>query len=456
MGTLAVYDFEGVNGATVSGSGITLSGTGQAIYDPGFVISGSMGVKCTANAGLTKAVQVAIPVPATIVGADAFIKLPTLPVGVRYAILHARRSGGVQLRVELDSNGGLSVVTSGRIDPFVTSGLVPGQGVRLSLLMVAAAQGASSAQVKCYTSGANWTTQVGTTFNRTDLDLGAVSTAFNEVAAGSLSGATPGLVTYVDYIRVEDGRVTEFSPPPVAGATTAALAVAGGSSQYPEVGESVGLTTAGSAGSGTLTYSTTCTARSEGAPSPQINNGNTASPTVVIPVSDFTATPPVFAGAQYEITCTVTGAGGSAAAAITLYAHEHPGDKVGVHSVTSGLWTNEGGAPTPVVALNDSASATKMESPNPAVSTALLTGIMRPFGAQRPLALTLKSLYKGSATNLTISLYLEDGTTLVDDDTWPLDSTEAAHERTVDAAGNTLLGTSLANCRALRFAIYGS
>jgi hypothetical protein len=458
-----VYTFQGTNGATISGTGHTLVGSGGATYDNTWAVgTSSTSGKFVANAGLTRADRLAVTSPSVTCYIDEIVEIPTLPAissGVRYILLAARSgasatSGAVACSVQVTELGQLALISSGNIDTFSATGFVAGDKVRVSLGLVVATTSTGQVVAKTYTSASNFTTQSGSTFTSSARNLGTAAISWVEVGSGS--AATPGVTTRVGLLQVEAGRTTEFSAPPSAGATTAALTVASGS-QYPEVGDSVGLTAAASTGSGTLTYSCVCTSRSPGAPLPQINNATTSTPTVVIPTSDFAAVPPVLAGAQYTFTETVTGSGGADTETITLYAHEHAGDRTGIHAVTLGSWTNEGGATDAVAALNDSSSTTRTESPNPATAALKMLGTFRPLKASTDAPVwTVPSNYSGSATDLTLKIYLEDGVTLVDEHTWTLGSTEAANTFTTDSGGQIILGSDNEDWRALKFELYGS
>jgi hypothetical protein len=393
--TVNTYDFEGSPAATISGTGISLLGTGQAVYDTGVAAVGSTGAKFTATAGQTRSALLDATTPSLTMGLDAIITLPTsLPgSGVRYSVMTARRSGGVAATVQYDQNGQLVLVTTGRIDAFSATGLAAGSKVRVQLLLVVVSGTSSTAVAKAYT-GSSWTTQSGTTFTSgAVLDMG--SAAINQANVGALTAATPGLVVGADYVRLEDGRTTDFSAPPATGAPTA---IAAASNTDPEVSTQVTLSAAVSNATGGVLWA--CTARPEGSSVPQINN----------PTSSSTATVTPDTNGVYDFTITATGGVGTtpATSTVTVYAYQHSSQGILIRSVdATTTWTNEGGAATYTTALNDTSTVTAINSPDGPTTSDIVKGTLAPAGPGTNKFQVWASCTTGTAT---ITVQVRDAT----------------------------------------------
>jgi hypothetical protein len=121
-----------------------------------------------------------------------------------------------------------------------------------------------------------------------------------------------------------------------------------------------------------------------------------------------------------------------------VYVHGSPGQNVGVRALSgTTAWTNTGTYPD---SLNDASNTTWVESPpDPPTFTQVRRDILRPLGPG-PITITPTIRYPTDPiTSARFRLYMEDGTTLVDE--WTVTPTSAfvATALTVDAAGLLLI-----------------
>lgn len=435
---LQVFDFEGTNGATLSGTGLSLLGAGTAAFSAADAVVGSTGARFTATAGNSRMAEILIN-NGKVQALDFFVRTPSVypGAGLTSQLFTLRQASGQILAFEVLSTGSFSVFENGGVTRNAvpsTTGSAVSTIYRVQILVsIGVSTNDSTMSCKVFTSGSNWTTQYGTTLTRTGINLGTA--AATKVQIGAITAATPGMVVGADYLRVDDGKTTDFTAPPTASSPTA---VTGASDQYPEVLTSVNLTSTGStAGTGSITgYSWVCTAFPDGAALPEITNPTSATASFV----------PQSAG-RYTFQLVVTQTGGlTDDDTITIYVHPASGNDVTVYAVTPGVWTNEGGAPTFVAALNDTNAATFHQSvANPSGQIDRVT--MNPYG---PGSITfyVSGLYAGGALNRTASIYMADGVTLLMTETWALTSTEVEHPIALDA-GDLATASEGVNRRAL-------
>lgn len=433
MGTLSQWGFEGAQGATLAEAGLGLTGTGTAIHDAAQAVVGGTGGKFTANDGLTKLARLTATVSSNTMAWSAYIRTPAATPSVDFTMATLRNTtAGVQLRVMYTAAGAVGVqgVTGGFHS--MATGVALGTQLRWEVLLVAATSTTGTITAKSYTSAAGWTTQLGTTYTNAAFDAGTTPITASDV--GVTTAVTPGGIIGVDYVRMEDGRTTEFGPPPAGGTPTANA----GASQYVVAGTLITLDgSASTAASGTITgHSWVCTAFPAGATSPAITTPTAA-----------TATATLTDGGRYVFQDTVTQTGGATASAtVTEYVYEQSNVNVDVFSTTLGLWTNEGGAATALAALNDTSQATFLQSPaNPTGQPEI--SVMNPFGPGN-ISVFLEGNYSGAALTRTISIYKEDGTTLVDTESYALTSTPFDHEFAIDATSIAAI-PALSDRRAL-------
>lgn len=436
MGTLTTFDFEGTDGATLSGAGIALQGAGSATHATSEAVVGGTGALFVATAGNPRSARCTIT-SGKIQCIDVFLRTPsTVPVATTFQVATLRHASGTILSVEYNSAGQLAVYeTAGAVRTAIpASDVAVSTWFRLSLRVnIGVSTNDSTLTAKVYSSGSNWTTQIGTDLARTGTNLGTAAAVAVDV--GAITAVTPGLTIGADYLRAEDGRTTEFGGPPSATAPTAA---ASASDQYPQVGVSVNLLSTGStAGSGSLTgYFWTCTEFPSGASSPSISNPTTATASAI----------PASAG-RYTFQVVVTQTGGlTGTATTTVYVYPLSADDVKVFSVNAGSWTNEGGAVSLVAAMNDASAATFGQSPtNPTGQKMRL--VMNPYGPGT-VSVLVSGYWSGGALTRTVDIFMEDGVTLLSTTTYALTSVEVEREIALDA-GDLATASAGLNRRAL-------
>lgn len=439
MGTLNLLDFEGgAQDATVtlanSASGFTalsVVGSGTAVCDAASAVVGSKGAKVVANSGQTCAIRATLAVPSKTYYFDHTLPLPsTRPAaGVRWTLTTVRRNGGVIANWQLDENGRVVLEIGGTVYNVSAQNLATSSVIRMSLgLVVGSSTNDGQVTAKVYTSGNNWTTQSGSTYTSSTMNLG--TTEVYQIDCGSLTAGAAGTVFRYDYVRAEDGRTTEFGAPPQAGATVASA----GSPQSVVVGATVTLDATGSTGSG-LSYAWSNTARPDGAAAPTITNPSAATTTVTLG-----------AAGRYTFAVTVTGQGGTDTASVTEFVAEASQQDVKVFSST-GSATNEGGAASKTAALNDTSSATRLELPAGGTETIVLN----PVG-MGPVSIFVAGNWTGTSLTRTVTIRNEAGAQLQTPTTYTLTSVEVEREIVLDSGALAALPT-LADRRALQVQI---
>lgn len=249
--------------------------------------------------------------------------------------------------------------------------------------------------VRVYQDPAVGNTQLGAATSAV-ANLGTTACGDFRYGANAVSAVTPVSVN-LDYLQTDDGAAafsTTIGLPPAAGATVANA----GPSQYPQAGATITLTSAASTGSGTLTTAWTTVSVPAGVATPSyVTTGTTT--TVMLANQG-----------RYVFSASVTGTGGTNAATVTHYVHGATADDVLVYSAT-GPFTNEGGAATPELAVNDADTGTALQSPVNPVAT-VETYVMNPFGLGA-MSVFIQGNYIGALVNRTITWYREDGTTVL-------------------------------------------
>jgi hypothetical protein len=435
--TLNTFDFEGTQGATIAGTGITLAGTGTAIHDSAQAVVGGTGGKCTASDGLTRSARCAATTPSLTMAVSPYLRTPAATPSVDFSMGTIRNvTPGVSLRIIYTPAGAVGVqgVTGGFQS--MATGVALNTMLRWELLMVAATSATGTITAKAYTSAAGWTTQLGSTFTSTTFDLGTAALAVCDV--GALTAQTPGAVVGFDYVRMEDGRTTEFGAPPAVSGPTANA----GADQYPEAGATVTLSaSASTAGSGSITnYAWSTIEQPPGSASPSFTAPTAVSTDVV-----------VASAGRYVFRVTVTQTGGlTATDDVTMWVHAAAGADIGVYSVTLGTFTSEGGA-TATVALNDLSDATWLQSQDNPAGQVLIV-VLDPIGPGPVKHYPRDDSDGGAIASVTHTLYLENGTTVVDSWTYAPVASLTETELVVDSAGLALIpeGT-LSTRRALVF-----
>lgn len=445
--TLQTFSFEGTDGATLSGTNISLGGSGTAVFSTSAAVVGGTGARfsatdgatryasCDINDGKIQAIDVFLETPPTIPGAGAF-----------WQMLVLRSSSGIILAVEYNSAQKINIYeqASASRNNIVTSPVsIPvSTKFRIQLLVnIGVAANDSSYTAKIFGgTPSDWSIQNGATLSRSGINLGTVNAEL--IWVGAVTAKTPGLQTAADYLRVDDGKTTDFTPPPAA---TAPTAVASFSDQYSEQGVPVNLLSSGStAGSGSITgYLWECTYYKPGTTAPAITNPNSA-------VASYTPS----VGSRYTFRLTITQTGGlTAFTDITHYPHAHSNADVGMFSETHDIgWTNEGSPPAASIlaAVNDPSSSNYAQSPVGPTGQ-LLNCISDPCGPGA-LSCLVSGNWTGGVINRTVEVRLEDDVTVVTSQTYALTSVEVERELIFDA-GDLAQATEGAGRRALHVRI---
>lgn len=417
MGTLVTYNFEGTQGATIAGSGIALQGAGQAVYDSAEAVVGGTGGKTSATAGSSRYALCTITVPSLTMALSPYIRTPTTTPTVDYTMFTVRHASGVLLRVIYTPAGAVGVQgVSGGFHSMAT-GVALNLRIRWELLLVVATATTGTITAKAYT-GSSWTTQLGSTYTSTTFDMGTAPVA--AFGVGSVTADTPGGVIGFDYVRAEDGRTTEFGPPPAVSGPTANA----GPDQYVAQGTVVTLTGAAStAGSGTLTY--------QWGPVSEIPPG-AASPSLSAPTGQTTTFTATTAG-RYTFPLTVTQTGGlTSVDSVTVWVYPPSNSAVRAYDVLTTTATNEGGATSYENAVNDASDSTYLLTPlDPVVGVDVIPVIAEPFGPGT-VAWSDDAYYQGAPCTMRVRIYKQDGTTVIGDTTHTLTTTKATYVTDAD------------------------
>lgn len=443
--TLQTFTMDGTPGAAVGGTNGAPVGTGaQCIYSDTDKVIGSTAVICTATAGQVAAVNSTFTIPNKVGGVDVFLRtldrLPASGVATIGTARHANTSGTV-FQIEWTATGGISFYEN-------AGGLrnaVPGVTItttntwlRVQILFNINGSGGtapndSNATIKVFSATSPFTTQLGTTLTRTNVNLGT-----NPVSGfwgGALTAATPGYVGGEDNLRWDDTRTTDFTAPPVASDPTAVLGV---SNQDPEEDATITFNYTGStAGTGTINlWELTCTEAPQGSPLPAITGPATATPTSV-PTT----------GGQYKYSGRVRNSSGlwSAPVEIIIYAHAKNAVDVKVRRVIdSGGWVVAGAAgPTSLLDALRNPSPTGaywVESPADPAITQLLIVEMDPFG---PDAISVfgTMYYADGPQDGHIGVYMPNATTLLEQGDYDLTAAPVQYETKLQPADLTTATT---------------
>lgn len=205
----------------------------------------------------------------------------------------------------------------------------------------------------------------------------------------------------VDYTQIKSESVAYSLGAPPAGTAPTANA---GPDQYGQAGTFTYTDGGSVAGSGSITgYAWTVIEFPPG----------TANPSLSAP-SGSTGTVTVQPG-RTVLQLIVTNSSGIASPADTIFIWAYPASNVNVqvYKAPNGAsnWTNEGGAASITAALNDTSVATNAKSPTSPVNEPL-PAIMCPYGPGS-ITLNVEGVAIDAVVNRTITMYKEDGTTVI-------------------------------------------
>lgn len=463
MGTPVLYDFEGTTGNLISGTGHALQGSGGATYEASAAVAGSTGGHFVANDGAVRSDRLTVTVPSKIISARGYLSTPparpptTTPTATRYTIGSLRHASGIAMRIEYDEFGQIGIEgNSGGFFGISATNFPVSTKFGISLLVnigsATVAPYDTTVTGKVYTSAGGWTTQSGSTLQ---INTGSNTFYANvlpiaQIDVGAVSAATPGLIVDADYWQIEDGRLTEFGPPPSTSAPTANA----GPDQDLMAGTTATLTSASTvgAGGGTITsYSWTPTEIPPGAPTPTLSTPTAASTQVtglVAGVYKF----------NHNIVQSSGGLSSPTGDEVVLWVYPQPGVDVRPYSETHepGI-TVDGGAATGLASISDVNSATALKWPdNPTGQKTTITWNPFPPG---PVAAMIGGYYggTGSAINRSVTWYRINGTTVLEPTAvYGLPTSDAEVKSSVSPANMTALGTVQADRRALKTVVSDS
>lgn len=431
------YDFEGANGAAISGAGITLAGVGTAAYYNGWSVSGSSSAHTLPSAGNTRAIRCTFGSDV----AQSFQGFGLMPVWAPAATTNGvgtlRNTAGalVQFRIKVDDAGHVGV-EAGSTGFHSASGVInPGTPFRITAI-VNVATGATTAKV--YT-GATFTTQSGSTYTGT-LTYPNPAAPIDAGDFGSLTATTPPYDMYWDLPRTVSGSATELTPPTTITAPTANAGI----DQDLQAGQTITLTGSGTVGTGGGSISGGTWTLVE-------KPRDAATPSFV--TNTLTTTIANAEAGIYRFDLVVTQSGGglsSPADRINIFVCPPTGVAVKPYLITrqAGI-TVEGGADE-YATLVDNLTSTSFQWPtNPTGQTTTI--VWNPIGPG-PITTTFSGDWFGDANsiNRVVTWYEQNGSTLLDGPyTHVLTTTTAAYAAGLDAGAMTQLTTAQSNRRNL-------
>lgn len=414
--TQQIFDFEGTDGATLSGTNIAVQGTGgAATFSAADARVGGTGAHFSAQQAQTtptvvaaqvKSARLTVTTPSKTIAFSGCIKTPaTRPAtGIRYSLASLRDTApSVAVRLEYDEFGQIGI--EGKAGGFFGSSATNfpvSTWFRYQIELVVGttttpSAGNSTITAKIY-SGTNLATLSGTGITgKADLDAGTLTIGACDV--GAVTAGMPDVAA--DYVMIEDGRTTEFGALPTGTAATANA----GADHYQQTGLTVSLSGSATTGQATgVTYLWENLVKPEWAATPSITNPAAQSTTATGVVDGY-----------YQWRLTVTNPGTTPSTDIVeSYIYPASNDDVKVRSVTraTGI-TNQGGA-TDTAALNDASATTYHQWPdNPTGQVDDL--LMAPYGPG-PIGYTETGYWTtpdtGTAVTRTVAWNTEAGATL--------------------------------------------
>lgn len=241
-------------------------------------------------------------------------------------------------------------------------------------------------------------TQVGAAFSNAAMNTGSGVITTPQVQIGVTTvEATAGQGITADYLMFANGAVANPGAAPSASAPTTTASAW----QYPLAGDTVSISSTEAGTFSSATWSAT-----------EIPAG-ASNPTFANPASAATTVSGIVAG-KYIIRRRLVWTGGNVDSTLILWVHPAAGQDIAVYGGTGATpWFVDGAAPTRTAALNDASTATGIASPDSPANEEQKF-IMCPMGVG-PVS-GFKEYYARTAalSGDTVTLYKEDGTTVVD------------------------------------------
>lgn len=137
----------------------------------------------------------------------------TMPASAPSGTLHianfANASDAPRLSLYITTTGSIQFADLGTAHTVTAfTGLSWGAKYRISLVVAGGSTTAGQVQAKLYSGTTSWTTQVGSTVTRTDLNLGTDQVSRFDV--GIINGTAPVTSIGIDSLQLDNGRTTEI------------------------------------------------------------------------------------------------------------------------------------------------------------------------------------------------------------------------------------------------------
>lgn len=321
-----------------------------------------------------------------------YVKLDGAPVASDYAFMRLYSASTMQVSIGLMSTGRIRALENGLVTAFTAATPLPSDG-NFYRIEFNATQSPTAADIKCSYFLGDSTTAIEALSKLASANTGSAPFDVFRVGKLTTTGTTPYHIDEIGYEVAAAGALN--GPAPAIGAPT----VNAGADQYPTAGATVSVssTESGSFSGGLWSF----TKLPVGAPSPAISSPTTAGTNIVLPN----------VGGPYELRRRLTYTGGTVDSFLTLWVNPGPAGDVLVQGEldTAAAYPNEGGAANRTAALNDTSTATGIAEPT---ASAEKKFIMRPFGVG-PMSLYPEGYSRSATLTRTVTLYKEDGTTVV-------------------------------------------
>jgi hypothetical protein len=448
--TLVTYNFTGAEDASiVAGTAPTATPTGtggSCTYDdavglPAGVAVGTKRAKCAAQDAGTKSLRCDFNAVNLTFGGDIILRSPGAFPGVAKVIATVRRSGGVIMQIQYNTDGTILCVPTGSID-YVSTVIPVNTDFRVMVRGVVDTISTGAYTAKVFTGSGLNTLSVPTLGPTpgvtafTARNLGTVGA--NQIDAGWISSDTPGGTMWVAQVRTDDGRTTDMPAPSAPSAPTITAVV---DDSLPVAGQTITLNSTGSTNLASWLWE--CTKKPRKASNPAIATSTASSTTV-----------PIVTPGRYTFRLSGSNSGGTAGtpATVEVYAHAVTNGDVDAYVLFAATtWTNEGGAVDLLTGISDANAATTAQSPPGPTSGQKLQLIMDPFGPG-PIFIDASPYYLSTVETVRMDVLTEDGLTQLATDTWTLPTVLTPHPISVP---RTLI-PNLIDVRALRVDIYKS
>ena len=394
-GLAATTANSGFDEVVSAGSGGSITGLAAA------ALNGARGIRfvcgttaaCVAGTNLTSSTQYAVRVP---------VRLPSSAPTADVAIARLYQGSTVVAQILLKTTWEIQIQssvgsTTAQLVSAANAAPYAGQYVAIGFLVdsgTTTSNGSFSGRFYASPSDAAGSHLYSVTQSAWNMGAGG---GFTRLRLGFAQVQSAARTLDYDYVEYVSGSTTWLGGVPAASAPSVS---AGVSDQYPAAGATVTLS---STESGTFTSAAwSCTAQPPGSASPAISDPAITGPTVTL------ASP-----GRYTFRRRLVWSGGNQDSSITVYVHAGAGQRAGIYSVT-GTWASQGGAADIRSALADALDTTYAQSSDNPPGTDKLRITLNPCDLG-PIKLYPRDRWSGgTGTSVLVTLYKEDGTTVVD------------------------------------------